>query len=266
MRFCNNRTTIFHPSVFCIVILLPATFIAGCARTTLRTDGTKTSRCRETKDSVPTITGDVFGYSVRGRPIRYVKFGNGDDISLVFGAIHGDEPASNALALGLKYWLEDQEILPPEISIVIVPALNPDGLAANTRGNVNGVDLNRNFPARNRKNNERYGHKPLSEPESKALYDLMKRYPPNRIISIHQPLACIDYDGPALKMAESMAAVCDLPVRKLGARPGSFGSYAGVDRGIPTVTLELRRNDENQTVEQLWERYGKAVLAGISLH
>ena len=42
--------------------------------------------------------------------------------------------------------------------------------------------------------------------------------------------------------------------------PGSLGSWAGVDRRIPTVTLELPRNlDENRC----WEHNAAAVLAFV---
>ncbi len=213
--------------------------------------------------AAPEIGGGVFGRTVEGRPIRYVRFGRGTDITLVFGAIHGNEPASELLALGLVFWLERQTALDPQMSVIVVPALNSDGLAANSRYNANGVDLNRNFPAENRRSSDRYGHEGLSEPESRALAGLIGRYPPARIISIHQPLACIDYDGPGEGMAAAMAAEGALSVRKLGARPGSFGSWAGVDQGIPTVTLELRRGDEHHSIDQLWQMYGSTVLAGL---
>lgn len=209
-------------------------------------------------------TRNIFGRSVEGRPLEYHRYGSGEEVALVFGAIHGDEPASKTLALGLIEWLEHNSSRLSGISVVVAPAVNPDGLAANSRFNANGVDLNRNFPAENRVNSERFGLRGFSEPESRALTELMNKYPPARIISIHQPLACIDYDGPSRDMAEAMASVCDLPVRKLGAMPGSFGSYAGVERNIPVVTLELRRGDERYSRGDLWKMYGEAVLVGAA--
>ena len=52
-----------------------------------------------------------------------------------------------------------------------------------------------------------------------------------------------------------------LPVRKdLGYRtPGSLGTYFGVERNIPMITLELLSED-NQ-----WERHGKAILEAIGM-
>ena len=83
------------------------------------------------------------------------------------------------------------------------------------------------------------------------------------IVSIHQPLKCIDYDGPAKELAEEMARHCDLPVRKIGAMPGSLGSYAGITLGIPIITLELPKEATNLNSEVLWQRYGPVLIAAI---
>ena len=134
-----------------------------------------------------------------------------------------------------------------------------------TRENVNKVDLNRNFPAANRINISQYGEHALTEPESIALKQIIETDQPARVVSIHQPLSCIDYDGPdsALSIAENMAKVCKLPVNKLGARPGSLGAYMGETLGIPLITLELRATDSRLTADQLWDNYGRALLAAI---
>ena len=78
-----------------------------------------------------------------------------------------------------------------------------------------------------------------------------------------QPISCIDYDGPAEELARAMAAVCGLPVRKLGVRAGSLGSYAGVDLGIPIITIELPGSASRLDADELWQRYGAALEAAI---
>ena len=92
------------------------------------------------------------GRSAEGRPIRAVaRNGIGDarggdgggPLVLAFGCIHGDECAGiDALALA------DRGCPPYGDGLVLVPNLNPDGRAAGTRTNANGVDLNRNFAVR----------------------------------------------------------------------------------------------------------------------
>ena len=58
---------------------------------------------------------------------------------------------------------------------------------------------------------------------------------------MHAPFACVNYDGPAAAWAEAVAAACGWPARgEIGyPTPGSFGSWLGVDRGLPILTLEL---------------------------
>jgi protein MpaA len=103
----------------------------------------------------------------------------------------------------------------------------------------------------------------VTEPESQALQSLIKEYAPSRIVSIHTPLNCIDYDGPGQAIAARMAQDCDLPVKKLGARPGSLGSYTGESLGIPTITLELPPEAGKMSESVLWQKYGKALMAAV---
>jgi protein MpaA len=146
---------------------------------------------------------------------------------------------------------------------VLLPLANPDGMAAKTRENLRRVDLNRNFATANREDSQENGFRPLSEPETRALQALFKEYEPGRIVSIHQPLNCIDYDGPGRALATRMAQNCDLPITKLGAKPGSLGSYTGETLGIPTVTLELPAAASNMGETALWQRYGRTLLAAV---
>ncbi len=146
---------------------------------------------------------------------------------------------------------------------MLLAVANPGGMAHNSRFNANGVDLNRNFPASNRVNDKRFGATAFSEPEARLVKQLIEQYSPDRIVSIHQPLACIDYDGPGITLAARMAQYCSLSVKKLGAKPGSLGSYAGVDLRLPVITFEMRQNDSKLNSDTLWRRYGKALIAAI---
>ncbi|MCU0914077.1 MAG: DUF2817 domain-containing protein [Planctomycetes bacterium] len=205
----------------------------------------------------------LMGRSVQGRPIMVEIVGQGTDTALIMGCIHGDERASAALVSELAERLRSN---PQEIQgrrVVLLPVANPDGLVAGTRGNVRGIDLNRNFEATNRVDNDRNGLRPLTEPESRVLQDIIQEYAPNRIVTIHQPLNCIDYDGPGQAIAARMAQACDLAVKKLGARPGSLGSYTGEALSIPTITLELPAEASKMSGVGLWQKYGKALMAAV---
>jgi len=203
---------------------------------------------------------EEIGRSVDNRPIKSLVIG---DVTLIIATIHGKEAAGTPLVwLLAKHLLENSHLLEGR-KAVLVPLANPDGFSRRRRYNSNGVDLNRNFDTENRRNNRRHGYYPLSEPEAYTIEQVIEQHRPKRIISIHQPLACIDYDGPASDLARHIAKYCNLPVRKLGALPGSLGSYAGVDLRIPTITLELPGGVERLDPEDLWELYGTALVASI---
>ena len=148
----------------------------------------------------------------------------------------------------------------PDVRLIIVPVANPDGKQNHSRFNLAGVDLNRNFPADNWHHRRHTGNAPLDQPESRAIFDLLDKYKPSLVISIHQPLGCIDYDGPAENIAAGISPIFGLPVRKLGGKPGSLGSYAGNTLGIPVITLELPREADHLSSEQLWKSYGNGLL------
>lgn len=233
------------------------------------------SGCHEPPDRVKTRGAGassrtaVIGTSVEGRPIECEIIGDGSDVILIIATIHGDEPAGTPLVEKLSHYLRNDAAARELVAgrrIVIVPVANPDGMAKNLRHNVRDVDLNRNFPATNFGVSDRHGANPLSEPESRALYRVMREHKPRRIVSIHQPRslpACIDYDGPAADLADEMARHTDLPVKKLGSRPGSLGSYAGETLGTPIITLEIPRTRDDRDGDALWRRYGRMMLAAV---
>ncbi len=144
--------------------------------------------------------------------------------------------------------------------IIFIPCLNPDGMQLGKRTNANGVDLNRNFPTKNwgedtslaGDNPSDYfgGEAPASEIETQFVIDIIEKYKPELIITLHAPYKVVNYDGPAKDTAEKISKIIGYPVEaSIGyPTPGSFGTYAGVERQIPTITLEL---DEKTPVEQL---------------
>ncbi len=201
----------------------------------------------------------VIGHSVEGRPLVTEAFGHAQGGVLFIASIHGNEGVGTPLLEAFSERLSDMQL---SESVWLIKNANPDGLAHRQRLNVNGVDLNRNFPAENRRDRKRFGSSALSEPESRALHAFIEQAQPRLIVSIHQPIACVDYDGPpeAKAIAQTMAQACDLPLRKLGARPGSLGAYFGETIGRPIITLELPSLAPHDP-KKLWRRYGPALLA-----
>ena len=205
----------------------------------------------------------VAGKSVQGRDIEITIHGDGPDVIMIISAIHGDEKAGVPLVKKLDRLLREKPYKVFGRTIILAPVVNPDGYAANTRSNANKIDLNRNFQTSNRVNNSSNGLNGFSEPEAVALAEVIQKYKPQRIVSIHSPLGCVDYDGDAFLLAYRMAKASGLKVEKLGSRPGSLGSYAGVEFGVPIITLECTKLDESLSSQQLWDKYGQALLISI---
>ena len=183
------------------------------------------------------------GRSVGGRPIEAVVFPGWEPCVMVVGGIHGDEPSSADLAIELVGLLTRDPDAREGRGVVVIPRANPDGLRRGSRGNAHGVDLNRNFKTDNFRASVRHGRNPFSEPESRALANLIERFKPSCVVSVHAPLCCIDLDGGGASgvLASDMGAAGGLPVKALGAMDGSLGTYLGVERGLTMVTYELPR-------------------------
>jgi protein MpaA len=194
-------------------------------------------------DAVEALGLEALGHSVEGRAIRGRRFGGAGPALLVFGGIHGDEPASVEALIELTPLVAART--PPAMPVWVLPAVNPDGVARGRKNSARDVDLNRNFPARSFTTEHVPGYSPglapLSEPETRVIADLVAREPIAAVVAVHAPFACVNYDGPAAAWAEAVAASCGWPARgDIGyPTPGSLGSWLGLDRGLPILTLEL---------------------------
>lgn len=201
-----------------------------------------------------------------GKPLILNVFGSGADSVLIFAGIHGDEPTSASLARDLAAHLRAHPEIADGHTVAVLTDANPDGLARHSRYNSRGVDLNRNFPAKNwRRTGGKHGAKPVSEPETAAIIRAIDAIRPNRIVSIHSAGPghhCNNYDGPARGLAATMGRYNGYPVKaSMGyPTPGSFGSWAGIDRNLPTITLELPRNRSGPAC---WRENREALLAFI---
>lgn len=184
---------------------------------------------------------------------------------LLIGGTHGDELASISVVFkwmhtllqhhsGLFHWH-------------VVPLMNPDGalIPDHQRVNANGVDLNRNFSypdteqsaldywiQHTYRNQRRYpGETPLSEPETRWLRHEIEDFKPDVIIAVHAPYSLVDYDAP--ERGNAPAHIGYLYKNLMGTYPGSLGNYAGMQLGIPVITLELPHAGIMPTPEQISE-------------
>jgi predicted deacylase len=97
--------------------------------------------------AAPSVTELTLGTSGAGRPITAVKIGDGSRKFALVGDTHGG-PEANTYQLASQladYFRAHPGEVPPAVRLYIIPTLNPDGLAGNTRFNAAGIDLNRNM-------------------------------------------------------------------------------------------------------------------------
>ena len=192
-------------------------------------------------------------HSVRGRPIRGVELGAGPRWLAVIGGIHqGREANSTVLAnLLLDHFRENLAEIPDGVGLAFIPDLNPDGAAAGTRENANGVDLNRNWDAGWRP--DAYGPsglvpgaggtRPFSEPETRALARYLLDRPFVAAIFIHSRGGVV-VPGPgdgSIELANTIARAAQyIYLRGWTAYPltGQSSKYLA-QRGIHVAIVEL---------------------------
>lgn len=226
-----------------------------------------------------------------GTPLIWTVFGEENspaakNTTLVLCGVHGDEITPVKFCWDLIRELKSHHTFSDKM-VVVAPLVSPDSFfkPRPTRTNGRGVDVNRNFPTSDwnkealkrwsaaKKDKRKYpGPKSSSEQETIFQMNLIHRYKPNKVISVHAPLTLLDYDGPALttengklaktlleQMSEKSAGykISNYPVF-----PGSLGNWAGKEKHIPTYTLELPNTNAQET-DRFWILFKDAVLIAI---
>lgn len=173
---------------------------------------------------------------------------------LFIGVTHGEEPQGKFLTEKFMKEIEEKN-LSFQNNLFFIPCLNPDGFEKKQRGNSNNVDLNRNFKTKNWikttfDDGTTSGEYPFSEKESLFLGEIVDKYNFDVILSLHAPFKIVNFDGNAKTIAEKISEIINYPVEEsIGyPTPGSFGTFAGVERNIPTITLELSEDDSIETL------------------
>jgi murein peptide amidase A len=201
----------------------------------------------------------VLGRSVDGRPIVAEQIGDprARRRLVVVGCVHGNEPAGIAIARALHR-------APPGVGLWVIDDLNPDGVALHTRQNAHRVDLNRNFPwgwrPLDRPGGQQYsGPSPLSEPESRLAYALLRRVRPDVTIWFHQPLGVVDESGGSRAVERRFSSLSGLPLRRLQRYPGSAVGWQ--DHSLKGTTAFVVELPPGTLAHAAVRRYAQAVYA-----
>ncbi len=218
-------------------------------------------------------------HSVEGRAIPVHTFGSDGRTIMLMAGVHGDETSGVAMVASILRRLEAQfassksapntnhpsadrrarrvERQAPntvtECRMVIMPLCNPDGYEAGTRRNARKIDINRNFPTKDFVGEADHpgGVEAASEPETRAILEVVEHFDPYLIITLHEAMACVNYNGTTAEaVADRISACCGLPTMgDIGYPcPGSMGTYYGWERELPVITLELPKPDVDMSL------------------
>lgn len=204
-------------------------------------------------------TISTIGYSVRGRPINAYYFGSGATTILYTGAIHGNEQSSGYIT---RQWIDELEAkardIPADRRIVVVPIVNPDGIARSGRSNANNINLNRNFPTFNWTSDTPVssgtvekgagGPSPLSEPESRALAGFTLNLQPRFVITYHSQGSLVNSNDVSVSigLGQQYARLAGYGYISNAATNDTFGftmtgTYEDwlIEQGTPAILIEL---------------------------
>lgn len=226
-----------------------------------------------------------------GTPLIWTVFGDEklahENVTLIMCGVHGDEITPVKFCWDLLDELKKNSDYSNKL-VVVAPLVAPDSFFKDrpTRTNGRGVDVNRNFPTTDWKSDAQKrwktamksdkrkfpGFRAASEQETIFQMNLILRYRPNKVISVHAPLTMLDYDGPSLKAESGKSAKTLLDqmsnkasgykISNYPVFPGSLGNWAGKEKHIPTYTLELPNSNPLET-QRFWTLFKDAVLYAV---
>ncbi len=193
------------------------------------------------------IEKKIFGNSEKGKVIEGYVVGAGENVILLFGAIHGNEMGTAELLRQLILEIAlDPSLVSPKNKLIVIPVANPDGYFDRTDNlNANKVNLNLNFATSDWKKygpeGNYAGPEPFSEIESQVVKQVVEQYKPSMMVSFHSHGNLVSPE----KIVSSVA-LAQWYSKKSGYKYFDEWDYAGTatkwfeeTTGNPAITVEL---------------------------
>jgi len=202
----------------------------------------------------PAVIGKtVIGRSVQHRPIvawHLGETGPGIPTVMIVSTMHGNERQIQQIPEALR---DGGRI--HGVDLWVVPVMNPDGLAHDTRQDARGIDLNRNFPVNWVHTTGHYasGPRAASEPETRAMMRFLLRIRPDRLISFHQPLHGVDLDTRRPSFSRRVAQALRLPVSRVrcgGVCGGTMTQWFEAHLPGSAITVEYGQRPSERTLRR----------------
>ena len=117
---------------------------------------------------------ELAGYSFQKKPLYKLELGSGAQRVLLWTQMHGNEPtASLALIDLLESWTQNPPLqLLEQLTICILPILNPDGAEVFERRNAMGIDMNRDVLVQ-------------QSPEMQCFFHVLEEFQPAFCFNLH---------------------------------------------------------------------------------
>lgn len=210
-------------------------------------------------------TVTTIGASAQGRAINAFHFGDSGPAIVYTGAIHGNEASTKFL---MDRWIQELDANPSKIPagkrVIVIPAINPDGLARGSRVNSRNVDLNRNFATSDWQKDIQHtngsafpgggGEAPMSEPETNVIANFIAQQRPLLVLSYHSVgnMVISNQAGQANARAQQYSQLSGY--RLSGGGGGEFGYHIGGTAddyyreklGVPSILIELGSHSYHQ--------------------
>lgn len=192
----------------------------------------------------------VIGQSAQGQAMHVRRIGVGEKCTLIVAGMDGEDRIAVNWIDSLAKRLDEEPDSFRDHQLILLRAVNPDGLIAKRPENARGVAINRNFPTGNYRpgGNPSAGKGPASEPETRAVMQLLYDLRPQRVVHVvSTPRRSIaECNGVATEANASLSTIRSLTVADFDAKdhPGSLEDFVTSVLGSEMVTLRLAINDD----------------------